>query len=176
MKYFFTAGAIIFALSLTGSVIASLAGGPDLAFPTLGGVGMMVFAIGLKTFFPLPPTERSAKENMSYVQVDRFLRALRKCGFPTVVNPRLERVHNDGKRNVWYIKAAMQLKGINMMALTGVQYEKLEELMPANIFEYIPEYEAERLGLNAEVLNDVLPLAVLLRQNIETATQEVFDK
>lgn len=107
-------------------------------------------------------------------EVVNFLRTLRKCGFPVVVNPLLERMKNNGQRNVWYIKAAMQLKNLDMTILTDEQYKKLEELMPVKIFEFIPVDAAEKFGLPAKLLNDVLPLAVLLLENIENTTQEVF--
>lgn len=54
------------------------------------------------------------------------------------------------------------------------EYETIKSIMPVNIPHTISKESCEQYGLHFETMREVLPMAVVLYENIERMTEEVF--
>lgn len=107
-------------------------------------------------------------------EIVRFLRILRTCGFPSVVNPKHEPHKDSAVRNLWYFKAAMKIKNYDLNMHTEHQYELIKTFMPIDIPHHVPVGHTKPFEIDNHIFNDILALAYTIRGEIETTNWEVF--
>lgn len=151
--------------------LASISMGVAVFFMLL----MLLYQIKIKKQIEETYVER--RESDVAAESVRFLRILRTCGFPSIVNPRHETHKDLGERRLWYFKAAMKIKNYDLEMFSQEQYQTIKSIvssvgMPRS---FSLEAAIENGFEDNKVLSEVFLLASAIHDEIETTNREVFD-
>lgn len=119
----------------------------------------------------LDALKMALKRNTDEEEVLRLIKIFRNSGFPPTINSKCVSCKEQKERNLLYFQAAMKIKNYDHQVFTDGDYEHIK----SEISKFIPRQRLNRdFGEKNKIIDDVLPLALMLSENIDYMTEEVF--
>lgn len=109
------------------------------------------------------------KKRFSVEESVNFLRTMRKCGFPTIINPNVWTCKNEVNQIIGFLQVALSLRRVDLTQFTEDDFNEIEKFLSTNCCDDTIGIDKNKL----EIFNDALPLMEILKGEIRSMTQEV---